>query len=77
MEGYDIDLVKQVSESVNIPVIALGGAKDKYDFKKVLEEGGAHAAAASSMFVYYGKQKAVLINVLSEEELISLKLYKI
>lgn len=77
MEGYDIDLVKQVSDSVNIPVIASGGAKDKYDFKKVLEEGGAHAAAASSMFVYYGKQKAVLINVISEEELISLKLYKI
>lgn len=75
MKGYDIELVKQVSEAVNIPVIASGGAKDINDFKKVLNEGGAHAAAASSMFVYYGKQKAVLITAPSEKELIDIGIY--
>lgn len=76
MQGYDIDLVKQVSSAVNIPVIASGGAKDIYDFKKVIEDGGAHAAAASSMFVYYGKQKAVLITVPREEALVEIGIYR-
>jgi len=75
MQGYDIELVREVSESVKIPVIASGGAKDIYDIKKVLEDGGAHAAAASSMFVYYGEQKAVLITVPSELELINTGVY--
>jgi cyclase len=75
MQGYDIDLVKQVSESVSIPVIASGGAKDIYDFKKILEAGGAHAAAASSLFVYYGKQKAVLITAPDEKDLVEIGIY--
>lgn len=76
MSGYDIDLVKQVSEAVKIPVIAAGGARDIYDFKKVIDEGGAHAAAASSMFIYYGKRKAVLITVPSEKELFEIGIYR-
>lgn len=77
MEGYDIDLVKQVSEALRIPVIASGGARDIYDFKKVLNEGGAHAAAASCMFIYYGKQKAVLITAPSEEKLVEIGIYRL
>ena len=46
MQGYDIKLVKDVVDAVSIPVIACGGAKDLYDFRKVLQEGKAHAAAA-------------------------------
>lgn len=76
MQGYDLDLVKQVSESINIPVIACGGAKDIIDAKKVIEEGKAHAAAASSMYIYYGRQKAVLITAPTEQELIDIGLYK-
>lgn len=76
MEGYDIELVKEVASSVKIPVIASGGAKDINDIKKVLEEGSAHAAAASSMFIYYGKQKAVLITVPSESELVNKGIYQ-
>lgn len=60
MEGYDLNLIRLVSESVSVPVIAIGGAKDVSDLKKAIENG-AHAVAASSMFIYYGKQKAVLI----------------
>ena len=75
MLGYDIELVKQVSEAVRIPVIASGGARDILDIKKVLDEGRAHAVAASSMFIYYGKQKAVLITAPSEEELTTVGIY--
>lgn len=68
MEGYDLNLIKQVAESVNVPVIAIGGAKDVSDLKKAIDNG-AHAVAASSMFIYYGKQKAVLITVPNVESL--------
>lgn len=76
MQGYDVELVKQVTEAVSIPVIACGGAKDIQDFKIVLEEGGAHAAAAGSLYVYYGKQKAVLITAPDEKELTQIGIYK-
>jgi cyclase len=76
MQGYDLELVKQITDAVRIPVIACGGAKDTADLKKVLEEGGAHAAAAGSLFVYYGRQKAVLITAPEEEELYKIGIYK-
>lgn len=76
MQGYDIKLVQDVVRAVSIPVIACGGAKDIYDFKEVLQDGGAHAAAAGSLFVYYGEQKAVLITAPDEKELIKIGVYK-
>lgn len=76
MQGYDIKLVKDVVNAVSIPVIACGGAKDIYDFKKVLEEGKAHAAAAGSLFVYYGEQKAVLITAPEEKDLVEIGVYQ-
>lgn len=69
MKGYDCDLVKSVSEAVTIPVTACGGAGGIHDLKKVLKDGKAHAAAGGSMFVFYGRLKAVLITAPSEEEL--------
>ena len=61
MNGYDLRLVKEVSGGVRVPVTACGGAKGIRDLKRVLEEGGAHAAAGGSMFVFYGRLRAVLI----------------
>jgi len=40
-----------------------------------LYEGGAHAAAAGSLFVYYGSKKAVLITAPEERELINAQIY--
>lgn len=76
MQGYDIKLIKDVVDVVSIPVIAYGGAKDIYDFKEVLQDGGAHAAAAGSLFVYFGPQKAVLITAPEEKELIAIGVYR-
>lgn len=50
MKGYDIDLIKQVSANVNIPVIAQGGAGTYDDMFLALSEGGAQAVSAASMF---------------------------
>ena len=69
MMGYDIDLIKNVSKSVSIPVVALGGASNKNDFKNAITNGYASAVAAGSMFVYHGPRKAVLINYLTKSEL--------
>lgn len=48
--GYDIELTKKVSEAVNIPVIASGGAGTKEHFAQVFQEGKADAALAASLF---------------------------
>lgn len=61
MDGYDIDLIKKVSTSVNIPVIASGGAGKLHDFLYAIRDGKASAVSAGSMFVYYGPHRAVLI----------------
>jgi cyclase len=61
MEGYDIELIKSISQVVKIPVIACGGAGKMSDFRLAVKEGGASAAAAGSFFVFHGKRRAVLI----------------
>lgn len=58
--GYDLNLVKSVSEAVKVPVIALGGAGSYADFAPALD-AGASAVAAGSMFVLNGKHRAVLV----------------
>jgi cyclase len=50
--GYDLELTRTISESVNIPVIASGGAGDPKTFLEVLEQGKADAALAASSFHY-------------------------
>lgn len=51
-KGFDLELVKTVSESVGIPVIASGGAGNMKDFARVLTEGKADAVLAASVFHY-------------------------
>lgn len=48
--GYDIPLTRSIAESVDIPVIASGGAGTKEHFYDALTEGGADAALAASLF---------------------------
>jgi cyclase len=69
MEGYDLNLVKKVSEAVTIPVIACGGAGNSAHLAEGIKSGYASAVAAGSMFVYHGPRKAVLINYPSKDEL--------
>lgn len=69
MAGYDVDLVKNITSKVNMPVIACGGAGNVGHFADAVKTGGASAVAAGSMFVFHGKLKAVLISYPSQEEL--------
>ena len=62
MEGYDLELIRRVTSAVDIPVIACGGAGTVADFGSAIKEAGASAAAAGSMVVYFGRNRAVLIN---------------
>lgn len=75
MNGYNLRLIQTVSNEVDIPVIANGGAGSIEDLKIVLKKGHADAAAAGSMFVFYGRNKAILINTPTEEELINAGVY--
>ncbi|WP_312107042.1 imidazole glycerol phosphate synthase subunit HisF [Lachnoclostridium sp.] len=50
--GYDLELTKQISENVSIPVIASGGAGTKEHFYEALTIGKADAVLAASLFHY-------------------------
>ncbi len=51
-DGYDIELLKAVTEAVNIPVIASGGVGKPEHIYEALTYGGASAALAASIFHY-------------------------
>lgn len=72
MAGYDIELSKRITESVKIPVVVCGGAGKLEDFRSVMNDGGASAAAAGSFFVFHGKRRAVLITYPGYGEIIKL-----
>lgn len=61
--GYDIRLTRSVSNAVNIPVIASGGAGKKEDFLEIFIKGSADAALAASLFHF------------KELEIVELKVY--
>lgn len=69
MTGYDLELIKDISKAVTIPVIACGGAGSLHDFGQAVEESYASAVSAGSMFVYQGPRRAVLINYPSLKEI--------
>lgn len=48
--GYDNNITKIISDAVNVPVIASGGAGTKEHFYETLTEGNADAALAASLF---------------------------
>lgn len=50
LAGYDIALTRTISEAVNVPVIASGGAGAMQHFADVLTAGKADAALAASLF---------------------------
>lgn len=52
-EGYDVELTRMVSEAVDIPVIALGGAGSADDVLEVIAKGKADAASMASILHYY------------------------
>jgi cyclase len=66
--GYELALIKEISNAVDVPVIASGGAGSIGDFKAA-REAGASAVAAGAMFVFQRPNQAVLITYPSREAL--------
>lgn len=50
--GFDLDITNQVTEAINIPVIASGGAGKLAHFKDVFEQTNATGGLAASIFHY-------------------------
>lgn len=70
MTGYDLKLIELITSSVEIPVIACGGASSIEDFSKAYYDAGASAVAGGAIFLFYGKRRTVLITYPKEEELL-------
>ena len=68
LSGPDLEMIKQVSNSIEVPIIACGGISSLEDIKAAVEVG-ASAVAAGSFFVYYGPHRAVLISYPKYHEL--------
>ena len=51
-DGFALDITRAVSEAVNVPVIASGGAGTMEHFVDVFDAGKADAALAASIFHY-------------------------
>ena len=68
-EGFDIDLVRSVTESVSIPVIAHGGAGTVEHISQVVKLANASAVALGSMVVFQKKGMGVLVNFPEQDEL--------
>jgi len=62
MKGYYPGIYKNVSSKVNIPITALGGASNLEEMYNLYYDTGVTGLAASSIFIYQGPQKGVLVN---------------
>lgn len=62
MDGYDLDLAKNIRGAVTSPISILGGAGNADHMQELIDAVGVVGAAAGSMFVFKGPYRAVLIN---------------
>lgn len=68
-KGFDINIIEKISNAVNIPVIANGGASSIEDIGKAVKVGGASAVSLGSMVVYQNKGMGVLVNFPNNSEI--------
>ena len=69
LDGYELNLTRQISEAVRIPVIASGGAGKPEHLAEVLTEGKADAALVASMVHYDDYRVSELKQYLHEQGL--------
>jgi cyclase len=68
--GFDQNLINQICENVNVPVVASGGAGTLDDIKNIVMNANASAVALGSMAVFQAKDMGVLIKFPKQAELI-------
>ena len=74
LSGPDLEIIKQASQMIKVPLIAVGGISCLTDIKNCVE-AGASAVAAGAFFVYNGPHRAVLITYPRYKDLEQLFLY--
>ena len=67
--GFDLAMVKSVTDAVSVPVIAHGGAGKLADIGEVVRQAGASAVALGSMVVFQKKDMGVLVNFPNKADL--------
>lgn len=67
--GFEIELTRKVSESVDVPVIASGGAGNSAHFAEVFEQGKADAGLAASIFHFREIEIPTLKKYLKEQNI--------
>lgn len=60
MKGMDLELIREASAALSVPLIAVGGAGSLADIKAAFD-AGASAVSAGAFFVFHGPHRAVLI----------------
>lgn len=60
MQGMDVELIRQASAAVSVPLIAVGGVGSLADIRAAVD-AGASAVGAGAFFVFQGPHRAVLI----------------
>lgn len=68
MQGYDLELARQIHDSSRVPVTILGGAGSLQHIEQLVRNFGVIGAAAGSLFVFKGVYRAVLVNYPSVKE---------
>jgi cyclase len=67
--GFDLSITNEISQTINIPVIASGGAGNKSHFKEVFEKTKVSGALAASIFHFGEISIAELKNYLKTEKI--------
>lgn len=68
MEGPDLDLIREASDAITVPLIAVGGVGSLADVRAAVD-AGASAVAAGAFFVLHGPHRAVLVTYPDPREL--------
>lgn len=68
-EGYDIELIKSVTDNVQVPVIANGGCGKIEHIEVAITQASVSACAVGSMVVYQKKGMGVLVNFPDRKQL--------
>lgn len=67
MNGYDLELIKEVSAGINIPLIAAGGCGKLQDFVDAVKIGKADAVSGASIFFFVGESIITAKNYMNEK----------
>jgi imidazole glycerol-phosphate synthase subunit HisF len=71
-QGMDVQFIRDASEAIDIPLVAVGGAGNIEHLREALE-AGASGVGAGSMFVFHGVHQAVLISYVDRAEFAALE----